>query len=137
MENIFFVYPSWPKNSKISSNQTIDWGEVRTSIHSSPHFFCEFWGENPHFFQCEEWGEVPHFFPEDEGKNCSSVFLNFLWKLFWNLKPLTKILVFLRRFQITATYLPKRLSATKIFFLFLAFLYILLLEIKYIRVLIF
>ena len=53
-----------------------DWGEVRSSNRSSPHFFCEVWGEDPQFFLCEEWGEVPQFHCEVEEKRYSSLFLN-------------------------------------------------------------
>ena len=56
--------------------QTSDWGEVRSSNCSSPHFFCEVWGEDPQFFLCEEWGEVPQFHYEVEEKRYSSLFLN-------------------------------------------------------------
>ena len=58
------------------SSQTSDWGEVRSSNRSSPHFFCEVWGEDPQFFLCEEWGEVPQFHCEIEEKRYSSLFLN-------------------------------------------------------------
>ena len=56
--------------------QTIDWGEVRTSPHSSPHFFCEVWGEDPQFLlmQGMRWG--PQFFCEVEEKSHSSLYLN-------------------------------------------------------------
>ena len=61
---------------KVHFRQTSDWGEVRSSNRSSPHFFCEVWGEDPQFFLCEEWGEVPQFHCEVEEKRYSSLFLN-------------------------------------------------------------
>ena len=97
------------------SDHWLRWGEDLTSLLTSLFLWVLRWESSLFSMWGMRWG--PSFFYWGWGEKLFLSFPQFSMKTFLKFKAFNKkFWSFLRRFQITATYLPKRLSATKIFF---------------------